>query len=74
MKRGINMAKCTLCGNKIKYNQFETIDGKVYCPDCAKGFRKSIAEIIEPTEEAKAEMIKQGIKLLDAPKDDKDGM
>ena len=29
------MAKCSVCGNKIEYNQYSIIKGKVYCPKCA---------------------------------------
>lgn len=28
------MGKCSVCGNKIQYNEYKKIDGVVYCPDC----------------------------------------
>jgi len=63
------MAKCISCGNRIVYNKYKIIDSKVYCLDCAnKLVEAKVAKIIEPTEEAKEELLKQGIKLLEAPK------
>ena len=28
------MGKCSVCGNKIEYNQYSIIKGKIYCPKC----------------------------------------
>ena len=36
------MGKCSICGNKIEYNQYKVIDEKVYCPKCAKKVEEKI--------------------------------
>jgi ribosomal protein L34E len=28
------MGKCSICGEKIRYNRYKIIEGKVYCPNC----------------------------------------
>lgn len=60
--RGYNMGKCTICGEKIRYNRFKKISGKVYCLECAK--KKAMNKIITPNEAAKDAMMRYGIKFL----------
>ncbi len=39
-KEDVKMGKCSICGNKIEYNQYKVIDEKVYCPKCSKKSRR----------------------------------
>lgn len=55
------MGKCSVCGNKIQYNQYKKIDGIIYCLDCI-GYAskeeepcKTLAEVMQANKEAEEE-------------------
>lgn len=56
------MAKCSICGNKIEYNQFKIIRKYVFCLDCAKAVSRKTKAIVKPRRKAKKAMKKYGVK------------
>jgi hypothetical protein len=70
------MAKCEKCGNKIEYNRFKKYNNKIYCDKCynkireekrtkRKRARKTMQNIISPSEKAAQDAKRYGIEVKD---------
>jgi uncharacterized Zn finger protein (UPF0148 family) len=71
------MGKCSVCGEKIEYNQFRKVDGKIYCSKCTPE-KELDPEVVKAEEEAKEQFEKDMAdageitkKLADTVKDSK---